>query len=95
MASIQALKACVTQRICLAYSQRPYPKAAVIPPARVGEVFRTFGALRFMNETIYLRSGSLNNFNGVVGLNFSCDGSHYKPWNEFLEKKPGVLVGYG
>ena len=93
MASIQVLKACVTQRICLAYPQRPYPKAAVIPFARVGEVFRTFGALRFMDETIYLRSGSLNIFDGIVGLNFSCDGSRNMPWNEFFDKNMRFRLG--
>jgi hypothetical protein len=30
-----------------------------------------------MDETIDLRSGSLNIHNGIVGLNFSCDGSRY------------------
>jgi hypothetical protein len=39
-----------------------------------------------MDETIYLRSGSLNIINGIVGLNFSCDGSHYMPVEDFLEK---------
>jgi len=35
---------------------------------------------------IYLRSGSLNIFNGMISLNFSCDGSHYLPFREFLEE---------
>jgi len=55
----------------LAYASRPYPEDALIPLAQVGEVFRTFRALRFMDETTYLRAGSLNIFNGMVGLNFS------------------------
>ncbi|HEY0663326.1 MAG TPA: hypothetical protein VGD18_01835, partial [Thiobacillaceae bacterium] len=37
-------------------------------------------------ELFYLRAGSLNIFNGMVGLTFSCDGSHYLPWDEFLSK---------
>jgi hypothetical protein len=81
--------------IVLASPSRPYPEDAVIPLARVGEVFRTFRALRFMDETIYLRAGSLNIFNGMVGLNFSCDGSHYMPWGEFLEKNLGFWLGTG
>lgn len=81
--------------ICLAYPSRPYPVEAAIPLDQVGEVFRTFRALRFMDETIYLRSGSLNIFNGIVGLNFSCDGSHYMPWSEFLSKSLGFWVGTG
>ena len=79
--------------IVLAYPTRPYPDDAVIPLTQVGEVFRTFRALRFMDETIYLRAGSLNIFNGMVGLNFSCDGSHYMPWGEFLEKSLGFWLG--
>jgi hypothetical protein len=81
--------------IVLTYPTRPYPDDAVIPLAQVGEVFRTFRALRFMDETIYLRAGSLNIFNGMVGLNFSCDGSHYMPWNRLLEKSLGFWLGSG
>jgi hypothetical protein len=29
----------------------------------------------------------------MVGLNFSCDGSHYMPWGEFLEKNLGFWLG--
>jgi hypothetical protein len=81
--------------ICLAYPQRPYPDTAVVPVERIGEVFRSFRDLRFMDENIYLRSGSLNIFNGMVGLNFSCDGSHYMPWAEFLQKNLGFWIGAG
>lgn len=81
--------------ICLAYARHAYPGDAVIPLEQVGEVFRTFRGLRFMDETIYLRAGSVNIFNGMVGLNFSCDGSHYMPWNEFLEKSLSFWLGRG
>ncbi len=81
--------------ICLAYPRRPYPSDAEIPLERVREVFTTFKALRLMDETIYLRSGSLNIFNGIVGLNFSCDGSHYMPWAEFLHKSLAFWLGSG
>ena len=81
--------------ICLAYPQRAYPADAAIPEQRIPEVFRTFSDLRFMDETIYLRSGSLNIFNGMVGLNFSCDGSHYMPWEEFLHKSLAFWLGTG
>lgn len=75
--------------ICLAYTRHAYPADAAIPEEQVKEVFHTFRELRFMDETIYLRSGSLNIFNGMVGLNFSCDGSHYMQWDEFLRKCAG------
>jgi hypothetical protein len=48
-----------------------------------------------MDEHIYLRSGSLNIYNGIVGLNFSCDGSHYMPWDDFLHKNLGFWLGAG
>lgn len=81
--------------ICLAYPFRPYPDDAALPLAEVRRVFQTFRDLRLMDETIYLRSGSLNIYNGMVGLNFSCDGSHYMPWREFLEKSLGFWLGTG
>lgn len=79
--------------LCLAYPHCDYPADAVVPAARVREVLATFKALRFMDETLYLRSGSLNIFNGIVGLTFSCDGSHYMPWDEFLAKNVGFWLG--
>lgn len=81
--------------VFLAYPSRPYPPEALIPADQVGAVLRTFRALRFMDETIYLRSGSLNIFNGIVGLNFSCDGSHYMPWQELLQKSLEFWIGNG
>ncbi|NTV95010.1 MAG: hypothetical protein HGA75_06280 [Thiobacillus sp.] len=81
--------------LCMAYPRRPYPEEAVIPAGRIREVLNTFKALRFMDETLYLRSGSLNLFNGMVGLTFSCDGSHYMPWDEFLDKNVGFWLGTG
>jgi hypothetical protein len=72
--------------ICLAYPRRPYPQRAIVPPEMIMPIFRQFGALRFADETIYLRAGSLNIINGMIGLNFSCDGSHYLPFTEFMDK---------
>ncbi|TCJ11542.1 hypothetical protein EZJ19_15420 [Parasulfuritortus cantonensis] len=79
--------------LCLAYPHCPYPEQAVVPANRVRDVLETFKALRFMDETLYLRSGSLNLFNGLVGLTFSCDGSHYMPWDEFVAKNVGFWLG--
>jgi hypothetical protein len=56
-------------------------------------VLEQFRQLRFMDENIYLRSGSLNIFNGTVGLNFSCDGSHYMNYREFLDKELQFWIG--
>jgi len=79
--------------IVLTYPNRPYPVDAAIPLDKIKEVFKTFRALRFMDETIYLRAGSLNIYNGMVGLNFSCDGSHYMPWDQLLEKNMSFWLG--
>lgn len=81
--------------LCMAYPHCAYPENAVVPAARIREVLDTFKALRFMDETLYLRSGTLNIFNGLVGLTFSCDGSHYMPWDEFLDKSLGFWLGTG
>jgi len=72
--------------ICLAFKHHPYFERATVNAESIGRVFRQFKDLRFADETIYLRSASLNNVNGMVGLNFSCDGSHYMHYKEFLEK---------
>ena len=72
--------------VCLAYPRRPYFERAIVPPADIGRVLRQFKALRFADETIYLRSASLNIVNGKIGLNFSCDGTHYLNYDEFLAK---------
>jgi hypothetical protein len=71
---------------CLIYPHQPYPANAVVPKNKIRPILDSLRALRFMDEMFYLRSGTLNIFNGVVGLTFSCDGSHYLPWDEFLGK---------
>ncbi len=73
--------------ICLAYPRRSWPEGAVIPPERVREVLDGLRELRFMDDMFYLRAGALNIFNGMVSLTFSCDGSHYIPWEEFLNRE--------
>lgn len=78
---------------CLAFPRRPYFEKAIIPAEQIKKVFRLFHILRFCDETIYLRAGSLNIVNGMVGLNFSCDGSHYIPYKEFLEKDVAFWFG--
>ncbi|MHB1117247.1 PDC sensor domain-containing protein [Sideroxydans sp.] len=79
--------------LCLAYPRVDYPADAEIPAEAVHSILNGFRDLRFMDETIYLRSGRLNIFNGMIGLTFSCDGTHYMPWQEFLDKKLDFLTG--
>ncbi len=72
--------------ICLAYPRRPYSELAIVPEDDIMKIFEYFKQLRFADETIYLRAGSINIINGMISLNFSCDGSHYLPYREFLNK---------
>lgn len=79
--------------ICLAYPRTPYPPGALVPSGKVRAVLDAFRTLRFMDEMFYLRSGTLNIFNGLVGLTFSCDGSHYIPYDEFLRNDHDFWAG--
>lgn len=79
--------------ICLAYPIHVYPKEAKVAPEQVAMVLQEFKDLRFADETIYLRSSSINIMNSMLGLTFSCDGSHYMPVDEFLEKNLSFWVG--
>jgi hypothetical protein len=79
--------------VCLAYPIRDYHERAIVPADKVAAVFEIFRSLRFGDENVYLRAGSLNIINGMVGLNFSCDGSHYMRYDEFLEKSIDFWFG--
>jgi len=79
--------------ICLAFRHQKYFDKAIVDPKKISQVFQQFKALRFADETIYLRAASLNVVNGMVGLNFSCDGSHYMNYEEFLEKNMTFWFG--
>lgn len=71
---------------CLTYPRRPYPADAPARKEQIRPVLDILRDLRLMDEMFYLRTGTLNIYNGVVGLTFSCDGSHYIPVDEFLDK---------
>ena len=79
--------------IILAYQHQHYFEKAIVETEKISQIFQQFKALRFADESIYLRAGSLNVVNGMVGLNFSCDGSHYIDYNEFLSK--GLSFWFG
>lgn len=83
----------IDPEICLAYPRRPYHERAIVPANDVASIFEIFRQLRFADENVYLRSGSLNIINGMVGLNFSCDGSHYMRFDEFLDKSLDFWFG--
>lgn len=90
---IHSVEEIVNPEICLAYPQTDYPANALVPPEQVLIVLQQMKNLRFADETVYLRSGSLNIMNGMVGLTFSCDGSHYISVEEFLGKSEGFWFG--
>jgi hypothetical protein len=79
--------------LCLAFPKRKYFERAKVPQKDIGKVFAQFKKLRFADETIYLRSASLNIVNQIMGLNFSCDGSHYVKYHEFLSKDNAFWFG--
>ena len=79
--------------ICLLYPRHLYPDDAVIPQDRVADVLNGMRQLRTADETLYLRSSSINIFNGLISLTFSCDGTHYMSWQEFLDKDMTFWVG--
>jgi hypothetical protein len=79
--------------ICLVYPSRPYPADAVIPRTDIARILDAMRALRLVDTTIYLRTASINIFNGTVSLTFSCDGSHYMRYDEFLAKGAAFWTG--
>lgn len=83
---LHVLDEIINPKVCLFYTRMNYPDETATPAATVSKVLRVFKSLREADDTIYLRAGSLNIMNGQVGLNFSCDGTHYMSTNEFLNK---------
>ena len=58
----------------------------VIDTDDVSAILKEFSRLRTTDETIYLRNGSINRINGMIGMTFSCDGAHYIDHKTFFEK---------
>ena len=83
---IHVLDEIMDPSVCMAYPKEDYPDDAIVSREEVRTTLELFVNLRLGDSVIYLRSASVNIINGVVGLNFSCDGTHYLPAHEFLEK---------
>lgn len=77
----------VDPELFLVYPRRSYPARAVLAEEHIGAVLEQFLALRGVDDVVYLRAASLNLVNGMVGLTFSCDGSHYLPVEAFLDRQ--------
>ena len=58
----------------------------VIDLDNIHAVLSEFKRLRTTDETIYMRNGSINLINGMIGMTFSCDGAHYIDHKTFFEK---------
>jgi hypothetical protein len=78
---------------CLAFPSAPYPTNALMPAEAIPRILENLKHLRFADETVYLRSSSINIFNGMISLTFSCDGSHYMTWNDFLDRSMDFWLG--
>ena len=91
---IHVLEEIMDPSVCLAYTRREYPTPAVVGREQVSLVLDRLVELRFADPRFYLRSGSLNIMNGLVGLIFSSDGSHYLPVGEFLDKDRRFWMEY-
>ena len=49
-------------------------------------ILNEFSRLRSTDKNIYMRNGSINRINGLIGMTFSCDGAHYINHKTFFEK---------
>jgi hypothetical protein len=58
----------------------------VVPSEAIDRIMAEFKRLRMTDDSVYLRNASINRFNGIVGMTFSCDGAHYLSYTEFLDK---------
>lgn len=53
---------------------------------RIAPILAEFKRLRLTDEQIYLRNASINRINGLIGMTFSCDGSHYIDCDDFFRR---------
>lgn len=61
-------------------------RVVLIDKNQIIPALNEFKKLRFTDEQVYLRAASMNRINGMIGMNFSCDGSHYIDYEEFFKK---------
>ncbi len=73
--------------VCMLYPPQPWPADAAMRREAVKPILDAMGELRLTDQNIYLRSASINIFNDMVSLTFSCDGSHYMGSEEFLNRQ--------
>jgi hypothetical protein len=79
--------------VCLIFKTDLYPPEAALSADQIPSVFQRFRELRMGDETIYLRSASLNLTNDLVLLTFFCDGTYYMTTDEFLSRPESFWFG--
>jgi len=87
---IHVLDELVDPSLCMVYRKRQYPSSALVRTSEVLRVFQRFAELRLRDPYFYLRAGSLNIMNGLVGLTFSSDDTHYIEAGQFLRRNIDV-----
>jgi hypothetical protein len=58
----------------------------LITKGQIAPALAELRRLRLTDSTIYLRNASINRMNGMIGMTFSCDGSHYIDYETFFNK---------
>jgi len=58
----------------------------LIASHQIDPALAEFRRLRLTDSNIYLRNASMNRMNGMIGMTFSCDGSHYIDYETFFAK---------
>lgn len=90
---VHSVEELMNPELFLLYPKTGYDQRSVIDADRIPVIFAQLKTLRDADDTIYLRSGSVNLINGLVGLTFSCDGSHYMNVEEFLNHDLSFWLG--
>jgi len=60
--------------------------APVVAVEEISPILAEFKRLRLTDAQVYLRNASLNRINGMIGMTFSCDGSHYISCRDFFRQ---------
>ena len=79
--------------ICLIFKTDLYPPEAIVSAEDIPAIYKRFRDLRMADDTIYLRSASLNIINNLVSLTFSCDGTYYMTADDFLSRPESFWFG--
>lgn len=58
----------------------------LVVEGELDSILAEFRRLRLTDQTLYLRNGSVNMINGMIGMSFSCDGAHYIDHRTFFEQ---------